>query len=97
VKTLYLPFRAILVGLKEMVEARVKEADPQGRISIPIEWRKDWKSRKLVLIKRGNRIEVVPVEPTPPSNLFDSIKISEKVDFADPHSLKKALFELEER
>jgi len=82
--------------MNEMVEAQVKEVDPQGRISIPIEWRKDWKSRKLVLIRRGNRIELIPVEPTAPSNLFDSIRISGKVDFADPHSLKKALFELEE-
>jgi len=96
VKTLYLPFYSTLVELSEMVEVQVKEVDPQGRISIPIEWRKNWKSRKLVLVRRGDRIEVVPVEPTLPSNLFDSIRISEKVDFADPHSLKRALFELQE-
>jgi hypothetical protein len=48
-----------------------------------------------VLIKRGNKIEIIPIEPTSPSNLFDSIKISKNVDFADPHSLRKALLELE--
>jgi len=79
-----------------MVEAIVKEVDQQGRISIPIQWRKSWKSRKLVLIRRGNRIELVPVESVPPSDLFDSISISESVDFADSHSLKKALLELQE-
>jgi len=79
-----------------MVEVIMKEIDPQGRISIPIKWRKDWKSRKLVLIRRGNRIEVIPIQPTPPSDLFDSIKISENVDFTDPHSIKKTLLELQE-
>jgi len=86
----------VLVDMDKMVEVQVKEVDPQGRISIPIEWRKDWKSRKLVLIRRRDRIEVVPVEPTLPSSLFDSIRISENVDFTDPHSLKKALSELQE-
>lgn len=73
----------------------VKEVDSQGRVSIPMRWRKGWKTRKLVLIKRGNKIEIIPIEPTSPSNLFDSIKISKNVDFADPHSLRKALLELE--
>ncbi len=77
-----------------MEEVIVKRIDPQGRISIPIEWRSGWKSSKVVLIRRGNRIEVTPIEPILPSSLFDSIKISENVDFTDPHSLKKALLEL---
>lgn len=80
-----------------MAEVVVKRIDPQGRISIPIEWRSGWKSSKVVLIRRGNRIEVTPIEPILPSSLFDSIKISENVDFADPHSLKKSLLELRER
>lgn len=79
-----------------MEEVIVKKIDPQGRISIPIRWRSEWKSSKVVLIRRGNRIEVAPIEPTPPSNLFDTIEISENVDFVDPHSLKKALMELQE-
>ncbi|MGQ9468860.1 MAG: AbrB family transcriptional regulator [Nitrososphaerales archaeon] len=79
-----------------MVDVVVKEVDPQGRVSIPISWRKEWKSRKLVLIKRRNRIELIPMEPISPLELFDSIDISENVDFSDPHSLKKALLELRE-
>ena len=80
-----------------MAEIVVKELDPQGRISIPIKWRKGWKSRRLVLVRHGSRIEVIPIESTPPSDLFDSIEISENVDFIDPHSLKKTLLELKER
>jgi len=79
-----------------MVEVIVREVDPQGRISIPIKWRKGWKSRKIVLIRRGNRIEVVLMEPIFPSELFDSIQVSEIVNFADSHSLRKALMELRE-
>jgi len=79
-----------------MEEVIVKEVDAQGRISIPMKWRKGWKSRKLVLMRRGNRVEIAPIEPTPPSNLFDSIPISNSVDFTNPHSIKKALRELHE-
>jgi len=95
-KSLYSPFGSYLVELLRMAEVIVKRIDPQGRVSIPIEWRSGWKSGKVVLIRRGNRIEVTPIEPILPSSLFDSIKISENVDFADPHSLKKALLELRE-
>jgi len=80
-----------------MVEVAVKKVDPQGRISIPIGWRSGWKSGRVVLIRRGNKIEVTPIESISPSSLFDSIKISDNVDFLDPHSLKKALLELQER
>ena len=85
-----------MVDVKRMAEIVVKEVDRQGRVSIPIMWRRGWKSRKIVLIRHGSRIEVIPIESTPPSDLFDSIEISENVDFVDPHSLKKALLELEE-
>jgi bifunctional DNA-binding transcriptional regulator/antitoxin component of YhaV-PrlF toxin-antitoxin module len=77
-----------------MVEVVVKEADSQGRISIPVRWRMGWKSRKLVLIRREDRIELCPIESMPPSELFDSIEVSESVDFVNPHSVKKALPEL---
>jgi len=79
-----------------MVEIIIKDIDSQGRISIPIHWRKNWKSRKLALIKRDDRIEIISIEALPPSALFDSIKVSEKVDFTDPHSIKRILLELEE-
>ncbi len=79
-----------------MAEVIMKEIDSQGRISIPTRWRKGWKSRKLMLIRRGNKVEVVPIESMSPSELFDSIMISGNVDFADPHSLRKALLESQE-
>ncbi|MBS7633231.1 hypothetical protein KEJ15_06415 [Candidatus Bathyarchaeota archaeon] len=76
-----------------MVEIVIKEADSQGRLLIPVHWRAKWKSRKLAMIKRKDRIEIVPIDFISPSELFDSIKISDDVDFADPHSVKKVLLE----
>jgi len=74
-------------------EAVVKKLDPQGRVSIPMEWRKNWKSDKVVLRRLGDKIEVAPIEPIPPSALFDSIEVGDDVDFTDPHSLRRALLE----
>jgi bifunctional DNA-binding transcriptional regulator/antitoxin component of YhaV-PrlF toxin-antitoxin module len=74
-------------------EAVVKKLDPQGRVSIPMEWRKNWKSDKVVLRRLGDKIEVTPIEPIPPSALFDSIEVGDDVDFTDPHSLRRALLE----
>ncbi|MCW4049356.1 MAG: AbrB/MazE/SpoVT family DNA-binding domain-containing protein [Candidatus Bathyarchaeota archaeon] len=71
----------------------VKKVDPQGRISIPIEWRKEWRTDKVIMRRIGNLIEVSPIEPIPPTSLFDSIEIGDDVDFTDPHSLKKAVME----
>jgi bifunctional DNA-binding transcriptional regulator/antitoxin component of YhaV-PrlF toxin-antitoxin module len=77
----------------QMEESVVKRVDPQGRVSIPAEWRRGWKSDRVVLRKLGDRIEVTPIEPISPSSLFDSIEIGGDVDFTDPHSLRKALLE----
>ncbi|MBS7629113.1 AbrB family transcriptional regulator [Candidatus Bathyarchaeota archaeon] len=79
-----------------MEETAVKEIDSQGRISIPAHWRRGWRTRKLILVRHEDRIEILPIESTPPSELFDTIKIAGSVDFTDPHSLKKALTELRE-
>ncbi len=76
-----------------MEETVVKRLDPQGRVSIPMEWRKDWKSDKVVLRRFKDKIEVAPIEPIPPSALFDSIEVGDDVDFTDSHSLKGALLE----
>ncbi len=75
----------------------VKRVDSQGRISIPVEWRRGWKSDRVILRRHGDRVEVTPIEPIPPSSLFDSIEVGDNVDFTDPHSLRRALLEPEER
>lgn len=85
-----------MVELEE-TEGFVKKVDRQGRICIPIEWRREWKSNRVVLRKREKRIEITPMDIIPPSSLFDSIEIPDEVDFTDPHSVKKAFLELKEK
>ena len=92
-KDLNLPFFFNLVELLKLVEVVLKSLDAQGRVAIPAAWRRGWKSGKVILIRRGRKIELSPVEPLLPSSLFDSIKIVDDVDFTDSHSLKKAFLE----
>jgi len=93
VKDLNLPFLINLVELLKLVNILLKKLDAQGRVAIPAAWRRGWKSGKVILIKRGRKIELLPVEPIQPSSLFDSIEIVDDVDFSDSHSLKRALLE----
>jgi len=93
VKHLYLAFHNILVEKVKLVETTLKKLDAQGRVAIPAAWRRGWKSGKVILIKRGEKIELSPIELVSPSSLFDSIEISDNVDFTDSHSLRRALLE----
>lgn len=76
-----------------MAEVVLKKIDVQGRVAIPAAWRRGWKSGRVILVKRGGKIELMPVEPLLPSSLFDSIEVVDDVDFADSHSLKRAMLE----
>jgi bifunctional DNA-binding transcriptional regulator/antitoxin component of YhaV-PrlF toxin-antitoxin module len=88
-----LAFHNVLVETVKLVETTLKKLDAQGRVAIPAAWRRGWKSGKVILIKRGEKIELSPIELVSPSSLFDSIEISDNVDFTDSHSLRRALLE----
>ncbi len=78
-----------------MVErAVVRRLDPQGRVAIPADWRSEWKTDRVVLVHRGRRVEVAPIEPIDPTQLFDSILVRDDVDLADSHSLRRAALRL---
>lgn len=85
-----------MVKVGEMEESVVKKIDIQGRVYIPIEWRSEWKSNRVMMVRRGDRIEITPIEVVSPSSLFDSIEVHENAVFSDPHSLRKVLLELHE-
>jgi bifunctional DNA-binding transcriptional regulator/antitoxin component of YhaV-PrlF toxin-antitoxin module len=74
-----------------MDESVVKTIDSQGRLIIPAEMRKAWKSDKVMVIKDNNEIRIVPLETLQPSELFDSIKIDDDLDLTDSHTIMKAL------
>ncbi len=75
-------------------KAVVRRIDPQGRVAIPVDWRSDWKSDRVMLVRKGRRVELAPVEPIDPTSLFDSIVVPDDVDFSDPHSLRRVLLSL---
>ena len=80
-----------------MADVIIKRIDAQGRISLPVDWRRNWKSNKVVLTRRGSSIQVSPIEPLNPSELFDSIEVPAEVDISDSHALRKGLLEMSER
>ncbi len=84
----YLVFGEMMRMVERVV---VRKLDSQGRISTPADWRAEWKSENVVLTWKKRKVEVAPMEPIDPTSLFDSVAVSDKVDFTDPHSLRKAL------
>jgi len=74
-----------------MGEAVVKTIDSQGRLIIPAEMRKTWKSDKVMVIQENDEIRIVPLETLQPSELFDSIRVDDDLDLTDSHTLMKAL------
>ncbi len=85
-----------MAEVERMAETALKELDSQGRVSIPVKWRKGWKSRKLVMVNRKKKIEIIHIEGSATSltDFFDSIQIPGDVDFADSHALKKKVLKL---
>jgi len=74
-----------------MGESVVKTIDSQGRLIIPAEMRKNWKSDKVMVIKENDEIRIVPLETLQPSEFFDSIKVDDDLDLTDSHTIMKAL------
>ena len=74
-----------------MGESVVKTIDSQGRLIIPAEMRKTWKSDKVMITQHNNEIRIVPLETLQPSELFDSITVDDDLDLTDSHALMKAL------
>jgi len=74
-----------------MGESVIKTIDSQGRLIIPAEMRKNWKSDKVMVIKENDEIRIVPLETLQPSEFFDSIKVDDDLDLTDSHTIMKAL------
>ena len=80
-----------MVDVFSLDEAVIKSIDHQGRLIIPAEMRRGWKSSKVMLTKENGAIRITPLEPKPPSSFFDSIPIDESIDLSDSHMVMKAL------
>ena len=73
-----------------MEESTLKTVDAQGRVLIPAEWRKDWKTDKVILTRDGDEIKLKPIKSVSIETFFDSIIVEDDTDFTDPHSIERA-------
>jgi len=76
-----------------MARATYKEIDQQGRISVPSRWRNKLKTKKVLVVERDERLEVIPLDEKPLTAYFDTILVDDDTDFTDPHDLKRAALE----
>jgi len=61
--------------------------DEQGRIILPIKWRKDIGSRLFLVLKQDNYIKIIPKKRVKLSELFDCVEADVR-EFEDYHKLK---------
>lgn len=73
-----------------MEERRI---DAQGRISLPVDWRRDvlGDADGVIIIRRGEELVVRPKRSRRPSEFFDTIEVDLESDLSDWHAVKREL------
>jgi len=73
-----------------MEERRI---DSQGRISLPVDWRKEvlGDAKGVIIIRRGEELVVRPKRRRKLSEFFDSIEVDLESDLSDWHAVKREL------
>ncbi len=67
----------------------IKRVDPQGRIILPLEWRKRYNVREVIILEEEEKLIILPRT----SNLtkyIDSIEVDVE-NFEDYHELRREL------
>lgn len=74
------------------MSARLKEIDKQGRIVLPVEWRRKWlRGRKVLLRERGEILEIIPQDRVDLTAFFDRGEADIRADLADWHGVRREL------
>mgnify|MGYP000197395112 CR=1 FL=1 len=73
------------------MKVEIKKIDSQGRIVLPLSWRKRIKSDEMVIVEKEDRIEIFPRE-VDLTKYIDAVEIDVK-EFEDYHELRKELGE----
>ena len=73
------------------MKVEIKKLDSQGRIVLPLSWRKRIKSDEMVIVERDDRIEIFPRE-VDLSKYIDAIEVDVE-KFEDYHELRRELRE----
>jgi bifunctional DNA-binding transcriptional regulator/antitoxin component of YhaV-PrlF toxin-antitoxin module len=73
-----------------MEERRI---DAQGRISLPVDWRREvlGDAEEVLILRRGEELVVRPKRSRRPSDFFDSIEVDLESDLSDWHAVKREL------
>jgi len=70
------------------MKVEIKKADSQGRIVLPISWRRK-RSDEVIVVEREDRLEIFPRDADL-SKYVDSVEV-EVVNFDDYHEIRKEL------
>ncbi|MBS3054086.1 MAG: AbrB/MazE/SpoVT family DNA-binding domain-containing protein [Candidatus Aenigmarchaeota archaeon] len=73
-----------------MLKALDREIDDQGRIILPLEWRRKH-GRKVAIVQVGNTLRVIPKNAKNITDFFDKAKIDVKSDLKDWERVKREL------
>ena len=76
-----------------MFETTIKKVDFQGRVLLPLEWRKTYleNTNEVIIITKDNRLEIIPGNADL-SRFIDTIEVEVK-EWNDYHKLRKELRE----
>jgi len=77
------------------VRVAIKRVDPQGRIVLPLSFRKRLRRGAVLVVEREDRLEVYPVDAEL-SKYFDSVEVDVE-SFEDYHELRRELREVHRR
>ncbi|MFW6117233.1 MAG: AbrB/MazE/SpoVT family DNA-binding domain-containing protein [Thermoproteota archaeon] len=70
----------------------IKNVDRQGRLVIPKKWREEvLGDRKVVLVRKGEVIEIRAYSEADLTNYFDSMPVDLDSDLSDWHSVRREL------
>lgn len=75
------------------MEIKEKKVDPQGRVTLPIEWRKKAlkKNRKILILEYPDYIKIVPKKRKKLTEFFDTMEVELKSSLEDYHKVKTEL------
>ena len=66
--------------------------DRQGRLVIPKKWRDEvLESDKVIMVRRGDSIEIRAYEETDLTRYFDSVEVELESDLSDWHAVRREL------
>jgi DNA-binding transcriptional regulator/RsmH inhibitor MraZ len=85
----------MVIAMAAEMKVTIKRIDPQGRVVLPLDFRKKIKSGVVFLVERDDKLEVFPGDADL-SKYFDSVE-ADVTSFGDYHALRRELREVYRR